>query len=104
MLPQPIGQVLALAIVESPAIQMVTLAGLGEALLGVALLGRVELGGALLGVLPGDEGPAHGVGDGVVVPPQTVPLKVNAAGTGFAVVHAPLKPKLTLPLVATAPL
>jgi hypothetical protein len=98
--------------VESPASQTVTFAGalgealLGRALLGLALLGLALLGLALLGPVDGlrlVDGLAQGLGAGVP-PPHAVPLKVKLAGTGLPPVHAPLKPKLTVALLASAPL
>jgi hypothetical protein len=58
----------------------------------------------------GDEdadGELLGLDDGeplATVPVHATPLRLNAVGTGFELVHEPLKPKLVLPPVATEPL
>src|SRR5689334_13536698 len=71
----------------------------GGALVGGAVVGGVVVGGAVVG---------GAVVGGAVVPPtppvHAVPLRVKLAGAGLLPVHEPLKPKLTLPLVAMPPL
>ncbi|MCF0097206.1 hypothetical protein B0E54_06078 [Micromonospora sp. MH99] len=66
--------------------------------------GGVVGGGVVGGGVVGGAGVSVTGGVGVVPPVQVTPFRAKLVGAGLLLVHDPLKPNDTVPLVATDPL